>query len=110
MRRCQLDAALLPPLAITAESLLGPANGSLGLKPSEPVCLQASDCAIAISETKNAGDKRVRLSGTSSRVGDLAIKNAAGSKYMAGGDFELGPVGNGGPGSKRYPFPIYKLT
>ena len=36
MRRCQLDAALLPPLAITAESLLGPANGSLGLKPSEP--------------------------------------------------------------------------
>jgi hypothetical protein len=27
----------------------------------------------------------VRLSGASSRVGDLAIKNAAGSKYMAGG-------------------------
>jgi hypothetical protein len=32
----------------------------------------------------------VRLSGTSSRVGDLAIKNAAGSKYMAGGVVELG--------------------
>jgi hypothetical protein len=27
----------------------------------------------------------VRLNGTSSQVGDLAIKNAAGSKYMAGG-------------------------
>jgi hypothetical protein len=33
---CQLDAALLPSLAITAESLLGPANRSLGLKPSGP--------------------------------------------------------------------------
>jgi hypothetical protein len=27
----------------------------------------------------------VRLSGASSRVGDPAIKNAVGSKYMAGG-------------------------
>jgi hypothetical protein len=36
MRPRQLDAALLPSLAITAESLLGPANGSLGLKPSGP--------------------------------------------------------------------------
>jgi hypothetical protein len=34
----------------------------------------------------------VRLSGASSRVGDLAIKNAAGSKYMARGVFELGPA------------------
>jgi hypothetical protein len=32
----------------------------------------------------------VRLSDTSSRGGDLAIKNAAGSKYMSGGVFELG--------------------
>jgi len=33
---------------------------------------------------------KVHFSGTSSRV--LAIKNAAGSKYMAGGVFELGPA------------------
>jgi hypothetical protein len=34
----------------------------------------------------------LRFSGTSSRVGDLAMKNAAGSKYMAGGVVELGPA------------------
>jgi len=31
---------------------------------------------------------KVHFNGTSSRV--LAVKNAAGSKYMAGGVFELG--------------------
>jgi hypothetical protein len=34
----------------------------------------------------------VRFSGTSSRVGDLAIKNAARLEIMAGGVFELGPA------------------
>ena len=34
----------------------------------------------------------VRFSGTSSRVGDLAIKNAAGSKYMAGGVLNWAPA------------------
>jgi len=30
------------------------------------------------------------MPGQSNWIGDLAIKNAAGSKYMAGGVFELG--------------------
>jgi hypothetical protein len=58
MRPCQLDAALLPSLAITAESLLGPANGSLGLKPSGPLIFKHLIARLAIYETNNAGDKR----------------------------------------------------
>jgi hypothetical protein len=34
----------------------------------------------------------VRFGGTSSRVGDLAIKNAAGSKYMSGGVLNWAPA------------------
>jgi len=52
MRPCQLDTALLPSLAITAESLLGPANGSLGLKPSGPLVFKHLIARIAIHETK----------------------------------------------------------
>jgi len=52
MRSRQLDAALLPSLAITAESLLGPANGSLGLKPSGTLVFKHLIARFAISETE----------------------------------------------------------
>jgi hypothetical protein len=51
-RRCEFDTALLPSLAITAESLLGPANNSLGLKPSGPFVFKHLIGRFAISETK----------------------------------------------------------
>jgi hypothetical protein len=47
-----LDAALLPSLAITAESLLGTANGSLGLKPSGPLVFKHLIARFAIYEAK----------------------------------------------------------
>ena len=46
----QLDAALLPSLVITAESLLGPANG--GLKPSGTLVFKHLIARFAISETE----------------------------------------------------------
>jgi hypothetical protein len=61
MRPCQLDTALLPSLAITAESLLGPANGSLGLKPSGRLSLSISLRDLRYTKPKflnDAGDKR----------------------------------------------------
>jgi hypothetical protein len=47
-----VDAALLSSLAITAESLLGPANGSLGLKPSGSRVFKHLIARFAISETE----------------------------------------------------------
>jgi hypothetical protein len=87
-----VDAALLHSLVITAESLPGPANGSsLALKPSGTLVFKHLIARFAIYETNNAGDKRALqwhvLAGWRS-----CIKNAAGSKYMAGGVLNWAPA------------------
>jgi hypothetical protein len=84
---CQLDAALLLSLAIAAESLPEPANSSLGLNPAGRLSSSVSLQDLRYTKPKflnNTGDKRApqwRILA----VGDPAIKNAAGSKYMTGG-------------------------
>ena len=72
-----------------SRELAGPANGSLGLNPTNRLSSSISLRDLRYAKPRMLGIN-VRFSGTSSRVGDLAIKNAAGSKYTAGGVFVLG--------------------
>jgi len=73
-----------------------PANGSLGLKPSGAVGVQASRCEICDIRNPTMLGINLRLSGTSSRVDDLAITLA--STFGPRGRPTLAPASRRPPG------------